>query len=283
MENQIEKAFDIFDEQISPSDDSRKAAIEDASEVARVIASNPAIEKCILTGSMTRSTAVKDFSDVDVVAVIRESSMIPASESSSILIFTVGLVKTYWPTAETTGNTIALQAPNGMHIDILPALAGAIDNRGNQIYRIPSPGVSYGWSMYSPEGQSQELADISAKLGPSFKQLIRAVKWWSQTNGRPISSHQVEAWTSELFREAIPKLPEAITSFFDFAAARLREDFEDVRDTADGNQDIMAQLSRASRLAKKAYELESEVPQDAGRAIRVWRDLFGEQFPAVFA
>jgi hypothetical protein len=78
-----------------------------------------------------------------------------------------------------SGNSLSLVSENGIQIDVLPAFTGRIDNHGDQVYEIPTAARS-AWQEYSPGTQTRRIAEIDRRVGPRFKQLIRAIKWWSR-------------------------------------------------------------------------------------------------------
>jgi hypothetical protein len=204
-----------------------------------------------------------------------------------MLAYVADIIRQHVADVEITDNTVSFVSANGARIDILPALEGYVDGKGNQIYEIPA-GSQSDWQEYSPDEQSRRIAELDTRLGPRFKKLIRAIKWWSQANSRPISSHQVEILASEVFSASIPELPEAVVDFFDFAVTRTGGSSQYLRQPPDGNVDParidqgdLAKLYRARDLAKQAHELEANAPGHADQATRIWRGLFGEQFPTI--
>jgi hypothetical protein len=287
MNKSVTEAFDAFDEHIRLTDEAKKFALDEARKVSRLIGEHPAVKGYITTGSMVRSTAIRSFSDVDIVIILREGSGSGKINPKSMLSSVADIAKQYIANAQITGNTVSAISSNGTRIDILPALVGYIDDMGNQFYEIPA-GTQSDWQEYSPDEQSKRITEMGTRLGPRFKKLIRAIKWWSQTSSQPLSSHQIEILAGEVFDATIPELPEAVVKFFDFAIASLERNSKDARAPSPDNagpaivdQGVLPKLYRARDLAKQAHELEAVAPRDADQAIRIWRRLFGEQFPAV--
>src|ERR1035441_5784503 len=264
----------------------RKMALDEASAISRLICTNPAIKSCIITGSIVRSTAIKEFSDVDIIAIlddIYKSDALTPAKAMSLVAHVAGR-RIHQITD--SGNIISGLSENGVKIDVLPAIIAHADQGGNEVYQIPAATRS-AWQEYSPDAQTQGIAEIDMRVGPRFKQLIRAIKWWSGMNGKPVHSHDIEVLASRAFDAGIPELPQAVVVFFNFAIKDLRDSsrgMEPVACNSSLHSSVKVALSKlhsAGDLAKHARKVEMADPRNAPQAIHLWRGLFGEQFPDV--
>lgn len=288
MNLSVNEAFDVFDQRIRLTDDALKFALDEASAISRLISTNPAIKSCIITGSLVRSTAIKEFSDVDIIAIlddIYKSDALTPAKAMSLVAHVAGR---HMHQITDSGNSISGLSENGIKVDVLPAIIAHADQGGNEVYQIPAATRS-AWQKYSPDAQTQGIAEIDMRVGPRFKQLIRAIKWWSGMNGKPVRSHEIEVLASRAFDAGIPELPQAVVVFFDFA-------IEDLHDSSRGMEPVvcnsnlhssvkvaLSKLHSAGDLAKHARKVEMAAPSNAPQAIHLWRGLFGEQFPDVLA
>lgn len=288
MNSSVNEAFHVFDQRIYLSHDDLKVALDEASTASLAISADPAITGCIITGSAVRSTAIKDFSDVDLIAIIADARRSNEMTPKKALALVMHIMSRYMDRINDSGNSVSAISKNGVKIDVIPAFIGRINDRGDQVYEIPTADRS-GWQDYSPDAQTRRIAEIDERAGPRFKQLVRAIKWWSRTNGQPISSHQIEVFASEVFDAGIPELSQAVVAFFEVAIKDLLITSQGTATIASdvdilGSSPVaLSKMRTAEDHAKHAREIELASPGSMLKAVQTWRGLFGEQFPDVLS
>ncbi|MFI6933519.1 nucleotidyltransferase domain-containing protein [Streptomyces sp. NPDC050287] len=268
MNSSPAKNFQVLLERISLTASERTAALRRAESVCRNLNNYPLVQDCFVTGSLARSTAIQTFSDVDIVAVIRNEPNI--SEDSTLAISTIsGLLSRTYVEVQDFDSAVRITFPSELGVDVVPALSAGNNSSGFALYKIPIE--QRAWIDYAPEEQNQQIAQLTRKLGEGFKHAIRLTKWWSRTHGSPIPSYEIEYIASRTAKnwKHIPPPEEALTAF-------LGEATKISKKLADRRQSVVRE---ASLIAQEALELSAQ--GDTVGSITRWRCLLGEQFPAV--
>lgn len=224
------------------------------------------ISECIITGSIVRSTAIKRFSDVDVIAILDPLLAQQLTVEYSLDLIIKALSTTSYD-AGVSGAAVSVSLAGDFCVDFLPAFDRR-DQHGNRYFDIPRNDRK-GWLRYRPEDLSRRVSSAAQTCGPDFKKLVRSAKWWARINRQPIASYELELIACDTFAAGLPELPRAVAEFFRNAASCLGSQ---VHVKAPG-------LKGASDAARQACEL-----QDIGDMVRstsLWRRLFGEQFPII--
>ncbi|MFI7399248.1 nucleotidyltransferase domain-containing protein [Streptomyces sp. NPDC049541] len=263
------KNFQVLLERISLSAPEKSAALKRAESVCQKLSNYPLVQDCFVTGSLARSTAIQTFSDVDIVAVIRNDPSI--SENSSLAISTISdLLSRTYDEVQDFESAVRITFPGELGIDVVPALPAGNNSSGYKLFKIPTE--QRAWIDYAPEEQNQQIEQLTRKLGEEFKHAIRLTKWWSRTHGSPIPSYGIEEIASHTAKKwkHTPPLAEALAAFLS-EAARIESE-----KTSENRQSIVRE---ASLIAQESLELASR--GDTAGAIERWRCLLGEQFPAV--
>ncbi|MFF0760598.1 nucleotidyltransferase [Streptomyces sp. NPDC003737] len=261
--------FQVLLERISLSASERTAALKRAESVCQNLINHPLVQDCFLAGSLARSTAIQTFSDVDIVAVIRNEPNISGNSTLAISAISDLLSRTYVEIQD-FDSAVRITFPNGLGVDVVPALPAGNNSSGFETYKIP--GEQRAWIDYAPEEQNQQIEQFTKKLGEEFKHAIRLTKWWSRTHGSPIPSYEIEDIASRAAQKwkHIPPLAETLSAFLE-EAARIESE-----KTSDHRHSVVRQ---ASLIAHEALELAAR--GDTAGSIERWRCLLGEQFPAV--
>lgn len=264
---QIRECFDEFIDRISLGEAERGSVLARTDALMEHVSRCNGISECIMTGSMVRSTAIKRFSDVDVIAILD-----PLAAQQLTVEYCLGLLVEVLSAAgceaRISGAAVSVSLADNFCADFLPALARR-DQRGDRHnFDIPRNDRK-GWLKYSPEDQSRRISSAVHACGPNFKKLVRAVKWWARIHGQPIASYELELIACETFAKELPDLPRAVADFFRNAISCLGPQ---AHVKAPG-------LKHASSAARQACELQGV--GDIVGSVSLWRRLFGEQFPIV--
>ncbi|WP_373648870.1 SMODS domain-containing nucleotidyltransferase [Streptomyces sp. st140] len=266
MNSTLEKTFEIFVRRISLSQQQIDEARERAEEICRFLSRADMVQECKMTGSMARSTAIQEFSDIDVVAVLGRQPPSGATPHS----ITAGLLKTVKPRyrqAQISDNTVRIRFARGLDVDVIPAIPD-FGNPRSGIFKIPSADREQ-WDTYDPEERNQAINRKSALLGAEFIHLIQIIKWWSKRNGQPIPSYEIENIASSAFCSRMPPITRAIVDFFELAefssGIRLKHHVN--------------LISVARAIGNAALRCEER--GDTRGALNHWGSLLGDQFSSV--
>ncbi|MFE9942120.1 SMODS domain-containing nucleotidyltransferase [Streptomyces hirsutus] len=265
MTHQIADPFDAFLRHITLSDSEKATALERGRRLSRRLEQRPEVRECLITGSMVRSTAIRKFSDVDIVAVIESSNQLSRINSAALVTTVANILRETESDVQVSENAVRVMYPDGVTVDVLGAIHAGINSTADDVYRIPSSDRK-GWATYAPEEQNRRIREAAASLGDNFKKLIRLCKWWSKTHGQPASSYEIEIAAHESFRTEIPELPLAIIELFN-----------SIKRSVDIDSPKMSALLESREIAEEAYS--SWQTGDVQKSIELWGRLFGEQYP----
>jgi predicted nucleotidyltransferase len=280
MSAQVELAFRRFDAHIRLSADQVHAAQDAERQVVRIVSGIDNVTACLPVGSMVRGTAVRKYSDLDLLAVFSEQ------RSSDSFIQPAGLLAELAELLRRNANfthvevgavAISLRTKCWPTVDVIPALFVNGSLHDGQAFRIPADNSQL-WQLYSPQSQNALVANRERELGPRLKSLIRMVKWWNHTNASVLASFGVEWLVCTAFEYAIPAYPKAVCSIFE--AVSRQSDHDDLfvagRDRVTRALDVALVSSHAALRADV-----SGTTSGARRAVEHWRELFGDEFPDI--
>ncbi|MFI1353602.1 hypothetical protein ACH4TV_08460 [Streptomyces sp. NPDC020898] len=263
----IADLFDDFLQYITLSDNEKATALEQGRRLSQKIEQRPEVRECLITGSMTRSTAIRKFSDVDIVAVIESKNQLAQADSATLVTTIAKILRETESHVEVSENAVRVAYTEGVTVDVLAAIHSGTNSAGDDVYRIPTPSQE-GWQAYAPEEQSRIVRETTERLGDDFKKLIRLCKWWSKTHSQPVSSHEIEIIAYKSFTDDIPELPRAVI-----------EMFNSIERSVDINSPKASTLLESKSIAEEAYS--SWRSGDTQKSIELWRRLFGDRFPTV--
>ncbi|GHG20421.1 nucleotidyltransferase domain-containing protein [Streptomyces hydrogenans] len=263
------KNFEILLDRITLSPLEMEAALNHARAVCGILKSCPLVSECVISGSIARSTAVRKFSDVDIIAILKDSKRVDFPSSLAIKDISDFLSLRY-KDIQVFDSAIRIDFPGIPGVDVVPAVHQEMSSSGYPLLKIPARRQS--WIDYIPEEQSQTTEGSAKRLGAEFKQAIRLAKWWSYENSTSIPSYEIEELASRAFRAwpEMRSLPEALAVLLEEVATAF-----EMRDS-DRNRDS---ARKAARIARTALVLSTQ--GDIRESVNLWRCLLGEQFPVV--
>lgn len=174
---------------IQPQTSELKAARSHLITVRRRLNSSFDISKIVVIGSHSRHTAIRWYSDLDVMAVLRrnEAKWGDRLVSSSTLITRVrnDLNDRYVNTDVRRDQQAVVVgfADQQQSLDVVPALFNSF-GKARPIFIIPDG--EGGWLETSPEAHDSYFAKSEEKSGGKLKRLIQLIKWWKFAREQPI-------------------------------------------------------------------------------------------------
>ncbi|HEV7918652.1 MAG TPA: hypothetical protein VGO97_03665 [Solirubrobacterales bacterium] len=141
------------------------------------------------------------------------------------------------------------------------------------------------WITTDPDAQDAYFNERAQVLGSNLKPLVRMIKRWNSVHSRHLKSFHLEVLVNQAFSSLGDNSRRACELFFEWAPNNLG-----VNDPAghsgdlsqylrlDSRQAIVNNLNSAKTRATQAIEAENR--SDHREAIRLWRIVFGDEFPA---
>ena len=172
--------------------------------------------------------------------------------------------------------------------DIVPCFHTVTESDGRAYYLIPNGNGN--WKKTDPTIEQNRVAQLSAKHGGKVRDTIRLVKYWNKWGRMPtMVSYVLETMILDYFAR-VDKCDNFIDCRFREILKYITENiFNPVYDSKniEGNINTLtidqknALCIRARNDYKKACEaISAEVNEkDQAKSIRIWRSLFGDDFP----
>ena len=147
------------------------------------------LAKFVRIGSHARNTAVRQFSDIDVLAVLRRNEAKWGGNivnSSTFLRRIRDDLEDRFSHTEMRGDQQAVVAEfgGGAHsLDVVPGIFHRWDS-GKPVYLIPDGQDS--WLESSPEAHNSYFANAAEKSGGKLRKVIQLLKWWKHSRAQSI-------------------------------------------------------------------------------------------------
>jgi len=229
------------------------------------------------TGSYDRDTIIRPLKDIDLFAVLDfdkwkdENGNLPNPQSvlSKFKNYLNGL-NDYKDKVSQDRPCVTIELSN-KDFDVLPSFKQTSGG-----YLIPNHDLK-SWTYSYPEQLKTSLNDVNKSRSYKVKPTIKAIKYWNRLNGGVIPSYHVEEVAISTFQiNSFKNYEESIRTWFDNAKVYLS--FQKF-DSLDLYNKAIAKVEKVkSKLsdAKKLYD-----DGDEQKAKQIWKDIFGDEFPAV--
>lgn len=290
------QAFDEFRSRLEISDTEEKDAAKRHTEVRECIRASFDIEDDFLSGSYRRHTKTKPLKDVDIMLVLgpKERWRRDKPPIDTLTAFESCLKKKYTGqdqveigrrsvTVEFEKNYYA-EGHDGkvLSIDAVPAIA-----LSNGDYEIPDKTTGK-WVKTNPKVHKEQATAKNKELGTNWVPLVKMAKGWNRANGKPIQpSFLIEVMARDLVDAPFSNYPNEVRNFFASMEQGLTRSWPDPAGLGPPVSDQMTPaLVTAARKALQNAQRKAMLAQragDTGRqgdALRLWREILGEYFPA---
>lgn len=252
------------------------------------------VDHDFLTGSYGRHTKTKPLKDIDIFVALgsKEADRRKAHPRAMLDDLEKCLVDAYgrdqvvrdrrcvtvWfekrsQTQHEDGKVVSL--------DVVPAFVSGSD------YEIPDEQLGT-WIKTNPATHNDLTTAKNKVLSGNWVPLVKMLKSWNRANGRPIEpSFLVEVMALDLVDGPFNTFPDEARRFFAAAAASIDETWNDPAKLGPPVSDEMTTskcasarqaLTAAEMAATRAYRAEKQ--GNEGEAVRIWREVFGDFFPA---
>lgn len=235
-----------------------------------------------LIGSAGRSTIIRPLDDIDVLAVFTNKDNVfeRYRHNSQAFLYRIrdALNEYQVQVVGARGQAVRLFYANAPHVDIAPVFSW---NSGG--YALPDG--TGGWLTTDPDVHETYMHQRNQDLGNRLKPMVRMLKRWNNEHGKNFKSFHLEALVAGAFSTLGNNSREASEVFFGCAASNVS-----VLDPAGyggdlsgylswtARQDLQNGLRSAHTRARNAIAAENQ--GDQREAIRLWRIVFGAEFPA---
>lgn len=278
-------SFDTFYENINLSGDHRDIANTRRDAIVSILKNNFDVLDSFATGSIPRYTALKNGADLDVIVVLHFGKHIKNKKPSEVLQSVRDVLAEYRTNVRKNGQAVTLHYTTWPSVDIVPA-AHLVDDAGEVTsYKIPNMNEEE-WIITNPKTHSENILEKARVCGPLFRRVITMVKHWNSKHSEYLQSYHIEVLAMQAFNDKMTDVTWNIYSFFDKASKLIVNPLWYQGSQADkylSYSDRMEAKSRLETARDKSrdawYETYGERNNNEA-AIVLWRQLFGEEFPA---
>jgi predicted nucleotidyltransferase len=236
------------------------------------------IDEVFLSGSYERDTIIKpaqdELLDVDIFAVISHDGVTTANElpdpKSILAKFKRKLesLPEYKDKVKQDRPCVTVSLSD-KKFDVLPSYRFV----GGYFY-IPNDDLKSWQLVPDPAVHTKRLNEVNSNRDYLGKKIIRAVKHWNRGHGWPFLSIQIEQIAINIFSAyGITNLEEGIRSWFQMAhlytSGVVYKDIDSQNYANEKVQKVFENLSEAKSLLDEG---------DDGRARKIWKKVFGDQF-----
>lgn len=282
------KAFDEFKDRLLLTD-TQKALVSGRRDTTAGYlkssfgaSSNMPLSRTKLIGSAGRWTIIRPLDDVDVMAVFENKDGIfetYRNDSQAFLYRVRDALSDYSvKIVGARGQAVRLFYTNAPHVDIAPVFKWNGDG-----YALPNG--TGGWLTTDPDYHETWMVERNKALSDRLKPLVRMLKRWNAVHSKRLKSFHLEVLVASSFTSLGGDSRNACEIFFGYAKDRLT-----VVDPAGHSGDLSSYLSPSQRQEvvtsmesarqRAANANAAERNGDHKEAIRLWRIIFGDEFPA---
>lgn len=244
--------------------------------------SNMPLKSTKLIGSASRGTIIRPIDDIDVMAVFENKDSIFEKyryDSKSFIYRIRDALSGYSvQIVGTRGQAVRLFYKQSPHVDIAPVFKWS----GNG-YALPDG--QGGWLTTDPDAHNEYIDRRHRELGYKLKPIIRMFKRWNNIHSKYLKSFHLEVIVANVFTSLGGDSRDACEKLFEWAQNHITV-FDPAQHSGDlstyltynNRQNLISNLESARQRAKNANDAERR--GDHKEAIRLWRIVFGDEFPA---
>lgn len=277
-------SFDKFRENIEPPNYDRETATNRKDHLISLLKNKFEILDAFPTGSLPKYTAIKDHADLDVFVVLHYSKHIKDKKPSQVLQAVRDCLGEYKTNVRKNGQAVTLYYKTFPNVDIVP-VSRTTDNEGRTThYNVPDMNNET-WILSKPIRHSETLKQKNESYGVEFKRIIKMIKRWNREHSHLMSSYHIEVLALQALNGKFTNYPWEIYCFFNKALELTKsllwyeEAYVDSYLTWSGKQEVIKRLETAKNNASNAWYKTYDKNSDHEGAIKIWRQIFGNEFP----
>ena len=280
----VQAAFDKFRENIELSGDHREIASSRKDNIVTLLQREFEILEAFPSGSIPRYTAVKEYSDLDIIVVLHYGKHIEGKKPSQVLQAVRDCLAEYKTNVRKNGQAVTLYYKTWPNVDIVPVSRALNSDSSVNYYNVPNMN-SENWLPSRPKKHSDLLSDRNKNCGDSFKRIIKMVKWWNHQHSNLLQSFHIEVIALNVFNSQLTDYSWDMFQYFDqaikLASSSLWYEVGNADDYLDSTtrKSVLERLGTAREKARDAWYLTYGGRNEHAKAIEIWRQIFGDKFP----
>lgn len=279
-------AFSEFFDNINLTGDHHGIARARRDRIVSILGKEFDIRESMAIGSIPKYTAIRGEADLDVMVALHYGKHISGKKPSQVLASIRKPLSEYKTDLRRNGQAVTLYYNSWPNVDIVP-VARHETNGVLNYYSVPDS-VSEQWIPSRPDAHAQTLTDRNKTYGTEFKKIIKMIKWWNKQHGDYLESYHIEVMALRSLNYIFNDFSWGILQYFDAAASLAATplwygwSFADqyLIDRPAWRPEAVKRLETARDKARAAWYATYKTNNDHAKAIGLWRQIFGEKFPA---
>ncbi len=279
-------SFDKFVENISLTGDHKDTAETRRKTIVGLLGNAFTILDSFATGSIANGTGLKALADLDVMVVLHWGKHVKDKTPTQVLQAVRDALGKYRTNVRKNGQAVTLYYDSWPNVDIVPVSRYDNDDGTVNHYSVPDA-VSGRWISSRPRKHANALNAKTGQCGYRFKPLVRMIKQWNKEHSDLMQSYHIEVLCLNIFNAAISAYSWSVFQFFDGAATLVRSRLayedgfaDDYLADENDRKEVLDRIETARDKARTAWYLTHNGRDDHEGAIEVWRQIFGDKFPA---
>jgi hypothetical protein len=198
----VREALQKFIERLELEPEEQKAVADQHTEVREALRQRLGSTD-FLSGSYSRSTAIRPLHDIDLFIVLGSVVSPPSTPPDTVLKQVRQALYDKWPNKELPilqRHSVHLEFPEkGIEFDVVPAF----EQSGQQAYFIPerqNERQNERWLHTNPRLHQERSTEANEQAGKKLKPLLKAVKHWNRRqSSSPLGSFHLEVMSYSAF------------------------------------------------------------------------------------
>lgn len=280
----VSTSLDQFYNAINLGSDHRELANTRRTSIVTLLESKLTVVDSFTSGSIPKFTALKGHADLDIIVQLHWKKHIDGKTCTQVLAEVRAALAGKSNSVRRNGQAVTLRYTSWPDVDVVP-VARVNDANGNvDHYLVPNSNDDV-WIKSRPKKLSAEIESASSKCGASFRKAIKMMKEWNRAHSKYLQSYHIEvmalkSMTSALDSDFTWVLYQFFESAYNLTASSLwyelgfSDDYLSTQDRYEVRKrlHIAVDQTRSAWFANR-YDKHEE-------AIRIYKQLFGERFPA---
>jgi hypothetical protein len=281
----VEASFDKFYENINLAGDHREVANSRRDNVVATLSKSFEIVEAFSTGSIPKFTALRAHADVDVIVALHYGKHIQGKTPTQVLQDVRDALAEWKTGARRNGQAVTLHYKTWPNVDIVPVSRTLNDDGSVVHYNVPDSNTDT-WIKSRPKTLAATIDAKAGEYGYNFRRIIKMVKHWNRIHSDYLTSYHIEVLAIEVFSGKLDDTPWNVFKFFEEARKLLQGQlwydtgFVDEYLSWSDRQEVLKRLDTAIWESRSAWSLTFGEQNDHKGAIEIWRQIFGDQFPA---
>jgi SMODS domain-containing protein len=280
----VDYAFNDFFDGINLDGDHRKIANERKDHIIKLLNKTFDVIEAFGTGSIPKFTALKGNADLDIIVVLHFGKHIKGKTPTQVLQDVRDALSEYRTNVRKNGQAVTLYYKTWPNVDVVPVSRSTNNNGKITHYNIPNSNLG-NWIISKPNTHTKNIESKSTTCGYNFRRIIKMVKWWNLCHGNFLQSYHVEVIALKVLDGNLDDTPWHIYRFFEQARPLLHlplwydTGYVDDYLIFDDRQKVLKCVDAAIEKSREAWLCTYDKNNNYRDAIKLWRQVFGENFP----